>query len=1784
MAGCCIAGGTAVGTAVVGKCTEILVDPLLKLIWNRITRVFKSGSNVKTLKEKAGKLVAEKQRVLQFTEAAGRRGEEAALNVMNWLTSAEEYIGELEKLGDDEDKAKKKCFAGLCPNPRARYQISKKVEEYLEAVAPLLEEAAGSGFLVSYRLPPKEISTGAAEGFEQFESRMPTLNRVMEALRSASVDKIGIHGLPGVGKTMLAKEVARQAGEEQLFDVIVMASVKKDPDLKKIQGEIADKLGLQLQGETEFGRAIQLKGYLNKKKILVILDDIWARLDLGELGIPFENKKSEASSTEEEQMLCKKKTEEEQMQCKILLTSRDLNVLSRMGTRENIEVGTLQAEEAWALLKRIVGDEVENSELLPTAKEIVGKCAGLPLAVEAVAKALKGKDAHVWRDALVQLKRPCPESFTGISANVYSAIELSYNHLGGKELQQTFLLCCLLGHNSSIEDLLMYGIGLDLFGNVKTTGEARDRVLTLVSNLKSSSLLLDGRHNGLFDMHDIVVPRLEKLSLTGNDIEMIRNRPFPENIFFHVKSLEVRCIHGDSAALPIIFLERFCNLQKLQIGCSEIKELFPPVASTDSSEKDVGGRLHKITKLELNQLLKLNYIWKQGPPSNLLFQNVKSLKVLSCDSLISLSESTASFQNLTTLSVKSCEGLINLFSFATAQSLVQLQSMSVEKCHSLTEIVGGEGVGLADVIVFSKLKVLKLKGLTRLASFCSTNFTNFTFNLPLLEALMVVQCPKFETFCRGVVRTPSLQRIFTQQDDEGREVVELNRTINQLYKEKVGYAGLQDLNLSEFPWLMEVWNKNPKQFLDFTCLRVLKICNCGNLRYLLTPSLALSLADLRTLEVQNCEMIEKIITEEGSTEVAENKMIFPLLVTINLGSCFNLTSFCSASYGLEFPSLSDMRIIDCPKMVTFPTTFSTVQVKEAVEGGSKERTGKQYADIPTEPFFSGQVEFSSFLRLVLSLVNMQQIFNRQLSSAMSSVIQSVGYLTVFGCDNLKYLFTSSMIKSLGQLVLLAIRDCKMMKEIIVTEGIAEEEEMMFLRNLETLRLEGLPKLTGFCHRNCSVFPSLTELALVKCPLLETFISSPTIGDTSHVTTSKNGENACKSPLFDAKVAFPCLEELTITGLENLRIIWHHQPPADPFRKLKSLVIGNCGKLLTIGSSDILERLCKSLEVLKVIACDSLEKIFELGEVSIESRTKSLGQLKRLEIRDCKMMKEIIVTEGIAEEEEMMFLRNLEILRLEGLPRLTGFCHRNCSEFPSLTKLALVKCPLLETFISSPTIGDTSHVRTSKNGENAYKSPLFDAKVAFPCLEELTIIGLENLRIIWHHQPHAASFHNLKSLVIGHCGKLLTVGSSDILGKLCKSLEVLKVIACHSVEMIFALGEVYIEKSHGAQDTMLSELNIENLSRLKHVWNKDPRDILSFQNLQSVRAVGHPNVQNMFPASVAMGFQQLEEFGLVNRGIETERVVAFEGEEAARRFVVPRLKALSLTSDDIAMICNGEFPEDLFSNVKVLRLLCYHNEPADFPSRFIERFFNLEKLFIGCSSFKELFPSVASIDCQEKDVGWQLRIRKLTLDALCNLKYIWNQGSPSDLPNLKSLKVQRCDCLISLSESTASFRNLTTLFVTSCQKLRNLFSSTTVQSLVHLQTMRIEQCKLLSEIVRDEGDELGHVIVFSKLKVLELKCLTRLASFCSANFTFELPLLKELIVVQCPNFETFCHGVVRTPNPQRIQLTEEVNLWHSVELNNTINQLYKKMVRIEPFTVSNCNFLAGPLLILSSTAR
>ncbi|XP_039037077.1 disease resistance protein SUMM2-like [Hibiscus syriacus] len=170
-----------------------------------------------------------------------RNAEKIEADVLKWLANDDKKLTENveEKLKEDEEKAKKKCFFALCPNVKSRYLVSKKAVDEAHAISELLEQ--GKFDKVSYSPPIEGVVT---KGYKAFESRTTALKEIMEALKESSVRIVGIHGMAGVGKTTLAKEVAARVKEEHLFDEVAMTIVTHNPDIRKIQGEIADMLGL----------------------------------------------------------------------------------------------------------------------------------------------------------------------------------------------------------------------------------------------------------------------------------------------------------------------------------------------------------------------------------------------------------------------------------------------------------------------------------------------------------------------------------------------------------------------------------------------------------------------------------------------------------------------------------------------------------------------------------------------------------------------------------------------------------------------------------------------------------------------------------------------------------------------------------------------------------------------------------------------------------------------------------------------------------------------------------------------------------------------------------------------------------------------------------------------------------------------------------------------------------------------------------------------------------------------------------------------------------------------------------------------------------------------------------------------------------------------------------------------------------------------------------------------------------------------------------------------------
>ncbi|XP_038685709.1 probable disease resistance protein At4g27220 [Tripterygium wilfordii] len=306
----------------------------------------------------------------------------------------------------------------------------------------------------------------------------------MAALKDPTVNMIGVWGTGGVGKTTLVKKAAEQANVDKIFDVVILSEVSLNQDLRRIQGEIAEALGFKFEAETISGRSNQLREPLLKEtKILVILDNIWATLDLGELGIPFGD---------------------DHKGCKILMTSRDECVLTEIGTGSlNIRVDALDDGETWNLFEKMAGDVVKVHNLQRLAIEIAKRCAGLPILIVTVARALRNRnDSHTWKEALQQLEKFENDEF---DARVYSALELSYNHLKSNVIKQLFLLCGLLVNNDyAIEGLLNYCTSLDSFKDINHLEDRRNKLHKLVIDLKSACLLLDGERNGYIKMHDVV--------------------------------------------------------------------------------------------------------------------------------------------------------------------------------------------------------------------------------------------------------------------------------------------------------------------------------------------------------------------------------------------------------------------------------------------------------------------------------------------------------------------------------------------------------------------------------------------------------------------------------------------------------------------------------------------------------------------------------------------------------------------------------------------------------------------------------------------------------------------------------------------------------------------------------------------------------------------------------------------------------------------------------------------------------------------------------------------------------------------------------------------------------------------------------------------------------------------------------------------------------------------------------------------------------------------------------
>lgn len=270
----------------------------------------------------------------------------------------------------------------------------------------------------------------------------------------------------------------------------------------------------------------------------------------------------------------------------------------------------------------------------------------------------------------------------------------------------------------------------------------------------------------------------------------------------------------------------------------------------------------------------------------------------------------------------------------------------------------------------------------------------------------------------------------------------------------------------------------------------------------------------------------------------------------------------------------------------------------------------------------------------------------------------------------------------------------------------------------------------------------------------------------------------------------------------------------------------------------------------------------------------------------------------------------------------------------------------------------------------------------------------------------------------------------------------------------------------------------------------------------------------------------------------------------------------LNEKNITLLKDGHSP-DLLHKLNYLDLASedYENKKDSLPFDFLQKVPNLEYLVVRqCFGLKEIFPS-KKLD-GDHDGILLAGLNKLSLNKLLELESI-GLDHPWVKPyteKLQGLAVIKCPRLERLVNSVTSFINLKQLIVKNCKRMKYLFTISTAKSLGKLETLRIENCETMKEIIEKEDENGYDEIIFGRLTKLWLYSLPKLVSFYSGNDTLQFSSLQIMRLFKCPNMKTFSQGNTNAPMFYGIKSSSDSDLTFHSDLNMTVESLFHEQVR------------------------
>ncbi|KAG4204237.1 hypothetical protein ERO13_A04G036100v2 [Gossypium hirsutum] len=751
------------------------------------------------------------------------------------------------------------------------------------------------------------------------------------------------------------KHIHNDLLKEQRFERVIWVTISKEFDIVKLQDDIASALNGYMPKEGNKVRRAAILSEMLKKvgKHVLILDDVWDKVSLEEVGIP------EPSSSNG---------------CKLVLTTRVEQVCKYMECKV-IKVKPLSKEEALTLFLNKVGPNIlQSPTLMPTLRLVVKECAGLPLTIVVIAGTMKGEDdPRIWKNALKDLKERIGK-VEGVEAEVIERLKFSFNHLKDEKMKHCFLHCALYPEDYSIwkDELIESWIDEGFIDEMDTRQEMKDKGHAILKKLEDNSLLENVSYSDQkVKMHDAVrdmalsitsmnprymiqagfqlqkLPKeeewtvdIEKVSLMDNSISeisidmvplkcqrlttlLLQDNPvkkISDSFFANIPCLSVLNLSSTKIKCLPNSISELKNLTALLLcGCEELSQL-PSLSKLQGLKKlDLSYTIIEEVPEGMDMLINLRYLdlnvrtLKDVPTGLLpklfclehfkLFRGKKiSLKAEEVTPLEKLEFFYGRFEDLHELnkfvsSMQQCKKSLFKYLLQVGSSPCMYEGDKIISINEL-EYCGDELIMLpADI---QELHICNCHNLRSL----SEDISSFK-NVMDLRASIIMDCQGIEC----VVSLSSFSSSWTHPF-QSLELLSLSRLpkLSELIKfEGFGSATTSILTPSAI----------------FSHLKQIYIHNCSSMKALLPHWLLPNLWNLEVIQVESCDELVEILAaptseDEDKRSDASIKFHLPKLRVLRLMKLPKLKSICSKSGVMICDCLRRINVNICPKIKRIP--------------------------------------------------------------------------------------------------------------------------------------------------------------------------------------------------------------------------------------------------------------------------------------------------------------------------------------------------------------------------------------------------------------------------------------------------------------------------------------------------------------------------------------------------------------------------------------------------------------------------------------------------------------------------------------------------------------------------------------------------------------------------------------------------------------------------------------------------------------------------------------------------